>query len=203
MEGTLAEIRLFAGNFAPRAWAYCAGQTLSVNTNTALFSLLGTTFGGDGVSTFGLPDLRGRVALGTGQASYDNVTLGEKGGVNSVTLLISNLPAHNHNANVPQGGLPVNGSINATMAVSNIGADSPTPKGNYLGEDQSFSGMYAPTGGSTMNAGAISITGSTLGVSIPGITLGTAGYSQPIDISMPYLGMNYIICTTGIYPARN
>lgn len=203
MEGTLAEIRLFAGNFAPRYWAYCAGQKLAISTNTALYSLLGTNFGGDGVSTFGLPDLRGRVALGTGQATYDNVTLGEIGGLNSFSLTLVNLPTHNHNATVPPGGLSVNGGISATLAVNNSGADSSNPNGNYLSEDQSFSGMYSATAGGTMNAGAISITASTLGVSIPAIALTTAGASQPIDNTMPYLGMNYIICTQGIYPSRN
>src|SRR5215212_9817165 len=99
MEGYIAEIRLFAGNFAPRGWAFCAGQILSIASNTALFSLLGTTFGGNGQTTFGLPDLRGRVAVGPGQGpglpSYD---LGQMAGETTHTLIINEMPAHNHQA---------------------------------------------------------------------------------------------------------
>lgn len=206
MEGTLAEIRLFAGTFAPRYWAYCQGQLLAINTNTALFSLLGTTYGGNGTSTFGIPDLRGRVALGTGQPTYGgSVTLGQTGGLNSFSLLSSNMPVHNHNAVTPQGGLPVSGSISATMTVAGTGADSSTPKNNYIAEDQSFAGAYAatPTPGSTLNSAAISVSASTLGVSLPGIALSITGSSLPIDNTMPYMGMNYIICTAGIFPSRN
>ena len=88
---------MFAGNFAPRAWAFCQGQIMSIAQNTALFSLLGTTYGGNGQTTFALPDFRGRTAVGTGQGpGLPNITLGEVDGNNSVTLTTGNLPAHNH-----------------------------------------------------------------------------------------------------------
>src|SRR5690242_20434903 len=110
MEGTIAEIRMFAGNFAPRGWAFCQGQILSIAQNTALFSLLGTTYGGNGQTTFGLPDFRGRTAVGTGQGpGLPSITLGELAGEPTHTLIITEMPAHNHatqtqvNANSAEG----------------------------------------------------------------------------------------------------
>lgn len=96
-EGFLGEVKLFAGNFAPRGWAFCQGQLLSISQNTALFSILGTTYGGDGRTTFGLPDLRGRVPAGTGSGpGLSNYSLGQKIGTETVTLTNSNLPSHAH-----------------------------------------------------------------------------------------------------------
>src|SRR5262245_66122397 len=96
-EPFLAEVKLFAGNFAPRGFALCQGQIMSIAQNTALFSLLGTTYGGNGVTTFALPDLRGRMAIGVGNgAGLASVTLGQAGGRATVTMLTSNLPAHGH-----------------------------------------------------------------------------------------------------------
>ena len=97
MEGTIGEIRMFAGTFAPRTWAYCNNQLISIATNTALFSILGTTYGGNGQTTFALPDFRGRVAVGTGQGpGLSNIVLGQMAGTPTVTLLTTNMPAHNH-----------------------------------------------------------------------------------------------------------
>ena len=97
MEQTLAEIRMFAGNFAPRGWALCEGQLLPINANQALFSLLGTTYGGDGRTTFALPDLRGRAPIaagnGPGLPSYPQ---GRKGGSNTTTMTVANMPSHSH-----------------------------------------------------------------------------------------------------------
>ena len=99
MEGTIGEIRMFAGNFAPRYWAFCQAQLISIASNTALFSILGTTYGGNGQTTFGLPDFRGRVAVGVGTGpGLSNVVLGEMGGSSTITLTTNNMPAHNHTA---------------------------------------------------------------------------------------------------------
>jgi len=99
MEGMIGEIKMFGGNFAPRSWALCEGQLLPISSNTALFSILGTTYGGDGRTTFALPDLRGRVAVqqgnGPGLSSYN---LGQKGGAETNTLTVNNLPSHTHTA---------------------------------------------------------------------------------------------------------
>src|SRR5262245_42833413 len=97
MDSFIGSIILFAGNFAPRGWAFCQGQILSIAQNTALFSILGTTYGGNGQTTFALPDLRGRVPIGTGQGpGLSNIDLGEQSGSENVTLLASNMPPHTH-----------------------------------------------------------------------------------------------------------
>ena len=116
-EPFIAEIRMFAGNFAPRGWAYCDGQILPIDQHQALFSLLGTTYGGDGRTTFGLPDLRGRVPLHPGQGpGLSDRPLGQQGGNETVVLDESQLPSHTHDVNTP----------------SNSGrGDSPDPTGKY------------------------------------------------------------------------
>lgn len=181
MEGTIGEIRMFAGNFAPRNWAFCASQIMSIAQNTALFSILGTTYGGNGQTTFGLPDFRGRVAVGTGQGpGLPNITLGELSGTNTVTLTTANMPAHNH---------PVTGT--ATLKGNNDAPNSTDPTGRFL----AASNIYTNQSGdiANMNAGAIGLSLTTV----------IAGNNQPFSIMQPYLGMNYIICLFGIFPSRN
>ena len=117
-EGFIGEIRMFAGNFAPQGWAFCQGQLLSISQNTALFSILGTTYGGDGRVTFALPNLSGRVPVGVGQgAGLTNRQLGEMSGTETVTLTTAQMPAHSHtvnavtadgNQNLPTNSFPAN-----------------------------------------------------------------------------------------------
>jgi microcystin-dependent protein len=154
MEGYLAQVIMFAGNFAPRGWAFCQGQILSIAQNTALFSLLGTTYGGNGQTTFALPDFRGRSPVGTGQGpGLSNISLGQVAGTETVTLLPGNLPPHSHSvngvkgtsdANTPNATLPANASaystqaanavMNATMIGNGPGQSQPVPIRNpYLG----------------------------------------------------------------------
>ena len=103
MDPMLASIMIFAGNFAPRGWAFCDGQLLAISANSALFSLLGTTYGGDGRTTFGLPDLRGRAAIGPRHGpGLSNYALGQRGGVETVTLNITQIPSHTHLATVTE-----------------------------------------------------------------------------------------------------
>jgi len=178
MEGTIAEIRLFAGNFAPRNWAFCAGQILSISQNTALFSLLGTTYGGNGQTTFALPDFRGRIAVGTGQGpGLTNISLGEVSGTETHTLLVTEMPAHNHqvaaNANNANDSFPAN----------NYPASAIIPTDG----NKSVSSYNSATDGTLMNNGMIK----------------PAGGNQPFNLRNPYLGMNYIICLFGIFPSRN
>ncbi len=121
MEGYIAAIWLFAGNFAPRGWAFCNGQILSIAQNTALFSLLGTTYGGNGQTTFALPDLRGRSAIGPGQGpGLSPISLGEAAGVENRTLLVTNLPQHNHT--MTGSTLPGDTSIPTNAVPANSGA---------------------------------------------------------------------------------
>jgi microcystin-dependent protein len=177
MEGYIAQIIMFAGTFAPNGWAFCAGQLLAIAQNTALFSLIGTTYGGNGQTTFGLPDFRGRVPVGTGQGpGLANVILGEMAGTQNTTLLSANLPAHNHPATT-------------SVAVSSANTTSEEAAGNILANQaQNF---YAP---------AASANGSLGGVST---TVGISGSNQPFNNMQPYIGMNFVICLEGIYPSRN
>lgn len=179
MEGTIGEIRLFAANFAPRDWSYCNGALIAIRTNTALFSILGTTYGGDGKVTFGLPNLSGRSAVGAGQGPglsyYD---LGETTGTNNTTLTIANLPPHTHTA----GG-------NIVIPAYSEEGNSASPTGNVLA---SKGAMY-----STLPSDS-----STLATPL-NIQVGVAGGSAPVNITQPSLGMNYIICMYGVFPSRS
>jgi microcystin-dependent protein len=144
MEGYIAEIRMFGGNFAPRGWALCQGQILSIAQNTALFSLLGTTYGGNGQTTFALPDFRGRNAVGTGQGpGLANVSLGEVAGNPSVTLTPQQMPAHNH-----------------TLVGFNADAESTKVQNNLCGTTPG--NAYAPSGQAVpMNGQGISVAGGS------------------------------------------
>jgi microcystin-dependent protein len=179
MEGYVSEIRLFAPNFAPRSWAFCYGQILSISTNQALFSLLGTNYGGNGIQTFALPDFRGRAPMGTGQAtSISSFVLGQVSGTNSVTASVLNLPGHTH---------PGKGSL-AIAAYSDAG-DKGSPTDNSLA---SLANLYSNK-----------VSDTTMRPMTPVITIGTTGNNLPIPIQQPYLGLNYIICLQGIFPSRN
>ena len=187
----MAAIIQFAGNFAPRSWAFCQGQTLAIAQNTALFSLLGTTYGGNGQTTFQLPDFRGRVPVGTGQGpGLSNVQLGELAGAPSTTLTTGNLPAHSHTFS------GASSALNATT----IKATGQAPAAGSLlakGVDGGGSAVpliYAPAGSTpTVALGGLNVAG----------TIGNTGSNQPFSIMQPYLGMNFIIAVQGIFPSRN
>jgi microcystin-dependent protein len=178
----IGEIRSFGFNFPPRGWATCSGQLLSIASNTALFSLLGTQYGGNGIQTFGLPDLRGRVAINQGQGpGLPNYVIGEMAGSPTTTLLTTNMPAHTH---------VVTGSA-AQPCNSGAGpADNPTgaiPAGSASHEDF---------------AAAASATGAMAPAPVTA-TAQPAGGGQPFDNMPPYLVVNMCIATTGIFPSRN
>ena len=192
MEGTIGEIRMFAGTFAPRNWAFCAGQLMSISQNTALFSILGTTYGGNGQTTFALPDLRGRAAVGTGQGpGLTNITLGEVSGTETVTLLTTQMPAHTHTATATVTG------TSAQKCLDDTGLGD-TPGGQFPAISTAGSKIYTnatQTPDATMGASPITASAT--------VTIGISGNSQPVPIRNPYLGMNYIICLFGIFPSRN
>jgi microcystin-dependent protein len=176
MEGTIGEIRMFAGIFEPRSWAFCLGQTLSISQNTALFSILGTTYGGDGRNTFMLPNLGGRTAVGAGQsAGTSNYTLGEPTGSETITLNESNLPPHTHQQ-MASGDTPTQNTASGAALASNTRATNPPMTNIYA-----VSGDPVPMGTPT----------------------GPAGGSKPLSVVQPSLGINYIICTSGYFPTRN
>jgi microcystin-dependent protein len=177
----LGQITIFAGNFAPRNWAFCDGQLLSINQNQALFAILGTTYGGDGRTTFGLPDLRGRVAIGKGQgAGLSSYPLGSRGGQERVTLVETQIPSHDHTAaSVANAVMPAG---NSNDAVNNFWADDAgVSSGTY----------HTGPANAEMNASAISTT------------VNNAGGGQNHENRQPYLAMNYIIALQGLFPSRN
>jgi|SRR5580658_5664185 microcystin-dependent protein len=170
----VAEIRLFPFNFAPRGWAMCNGQILPISQNTALFSLVGTYYGGNGTSNFALPNLQGSVALDYGNGEgLTAVIIGQTGGSATVTLTTSEIPAHSH------GVMCATGAGNAA-----------SPSGNSFGSAQRGKPPgYAATSGTSvqMSSSAVANTGS----------------SQPHENMQPYLTLNYCIALTGIFPARS
>jgi len=173
MESFIATIILFAGNFAPRGWAFCNGQILSIAQNTALFSLLGTTYGGDGRTTFALPDLRGRVAIGTEQGpGLSSINLGEQAGQEQVTILAANMPAHNH-----------------PLMASSAAGNSSNPANSLPANSGALDKEYS--------------SGTNADVAMNVQAVGLSGGSQPLPTRDPYLGLNYIICLEGIFPPRN
>ncbi|HZE80985.1 MAG TPA: tail fiber protein [Candidatus Polarisedimenticolia bacterium] len=173
--GFVAEIRIFAGNFAPAGWALCDGQLLPISQNTALFSLLGTTYGGDGKSTFALPNLQGSAPLQQGQGPGLSLRdLGEIGGEQNVTLLPTEMPAHNHTA----------------MAASGTGQPDPTSNAWASGA-KGFGSIYSP-----------SVPASNVPMS-PTAALSFNGSSQPHNNMMPYLCLTFIIALQGVFPPRS
>jgi microcystin-dependent protein len=178
MDPILGTIIIFAGNFAPRGFMFCQGQLLPISQYSALFSILGTTYGGNGQTNFALPDLRGRAPIGTGQGpGLPTVSLGEQSGSPNITLTQANMPAHTHTAQV---------TLNCA-ADGRPGSD--TPAGNFL--DSGTTIYTGASDGSTMAAGAATTQ------------IGIAGSSQPFSVQSPYLGINYIIAIAGIFPSRN
>jgi microcystin-dependent protein len=144
-EPFVGEIRMFAGNFAPRGWAFCDGQLLAVSQNDALFSLLGTIYGGDGRTTFGLPEMRGRIPVHAGQGpGLSNRRLGDKSGTEEVTVTVSQLPPHTH-------------SMNASTAA---GTEN-SPGGEFLGASPNTRIFRPATPDRTLNAASISSVGGS------------------------------------------
>ncbi|MFN0216175.1 MAG: phage tail protein [Saprospiraceae bacterium] len=179
MEGTIATIMMFASNFAPKNWAYCAGQILQISQNTALFSILGTTYGGNGTTTFGLPDLQGRVAVGAGQGpGLSDYQLGQSANAENATMTVANMAGHTHTA----------GAV--SIPVSNTAATLKEANGNILGTPTAD--IYA-THGTTpaVNYGSFSAT------------VAQTGSSQAFSILQPYECISYVICLYGVYPTRS
>jgi microcystin-dependent protein len=168
-------IFMFGGNFAPTGYALCQGQLLSISQNTALFAILGTQFGGDGIQTFGLPNLQGRMPLGTGQGSgLPPFVVGQIGGSQNVTLLTSNIPQHNHLINASSAGATAGSPQNAFLASSN----DPT-SGDAIN-------TYGTPANTSMAPTALTLTGSNL----------------PVAVQNPYQAVSFIIALQGIFPSH-
>ncbi len=181
----MGTIMMWAPNFAPRGWAFCQGQIMSISQNTALFSLLGTTYGGNGQTTFALPNLQGRVAIGVGQTSgTSNYVLGEVGGTENVTLLSSQMPAHIHTT-TSLNIAAVSAAGDQSVPGPTVVLASPTSGGRGI------TGYSDAAPNTTLKSG--SITG----------TVDPSGGSQPFPVLQPYQALNFIICVEGIFPPRN
>jgi microcystin-dependent protein len=168
----LGEIRMFGGNFAIAGWSFCNGSVLSIAQNNALYNLLGTTYGGDGVNTFGLPDLQGRIPVHQGQgAGLQNYVIGQKGGLETVTLLGTQLAVHSHQA-----------------LGSASGGAAPNPANNTWGNNAITNNSFGPgtSANASMNAGSTSMTGG----------------NRPHDNMLPFQVISFIIALTGIYPSQ-
>ncbi len=192
----IGQIQTFGFNFAPVQYALAQGQILSIAQNTALFSLLGTTYGGNGQTTFAIPDLRGRVAMGQGQGpGLSSNSIGQQSGAETTTLISSNLPAHVHSLS------GVTGTLNAV----DVKATSQSPvSGAYLG--RGTDGATAPDSVPRIYVPAASGDPATkvplAGVNIAGNTAIT-GSSTPFSTMQPYLVLNQCVALTGIFPSRN
>ena len=204
MEGTISEIRIFAGNFAPRNWAFCNGQIMSIQSNTALFSLLGTTYGGNGQSTFALPDLQGRTALGAGQGpGLSSYVQGEVLGTDAVTLNLTQMASHPHTTVVTQA--TTRGTGVATLQAINAGGQS-APGGNYIGSDTTAGAkpFAHSSAGPAVAMAKDALTASNVVVPPPTVSgIVPTGNSQPHNNIMPSIAISYIICLQGIFPSRN
>jgi microcystin-dependent protein len=173
-EPFLAEVKIFGFNFPPRGWAFCDGQILPINQNQSLYSLLGTTYGGDGRTSFALPELRGRTPIHVGTGDESTYVLGEKGGEETHVLTTNEIPQHEHEAR-------------ATSA----SASSTDPDGNMLAETSGGRFSISPYGDNTSP------------VALHGSTVANAGSSAGHDNMQPYLALSYCIALTGLFPSRN
>ncbi|EEF62890.1 phage tail protein [Pedosphaera parvula] len=179
MNPYVGEIRIFAGNFAPKNWALCNGQILAISSNTALFSIIGTYYGGNGTSTFALPNLQGRVPLSQGQGpGLSDYFIGESGGVETVTLTTLQMPPHTH---------PVN--CNSAQGVQSQHGTKADPAGNFPATQSAGSGIYQAT--------------ATAGANMNPQMIGTNGGGVAHENHQPYLALNFIICLYGVFPSRS
>ncbi|XLS28559.1 phage tail protein [Flavobacteriaceae bacterium M23B6Z8] len=185
MEPFIGQIMMFGGNFAPRGWALCNGQLLQIASHSALFSILGTQFGGDGRTTFGLPDLRGRMPVSYGNGpGLQPFQMGQKGGAEIHSLTLAEMPSHHHSS----VGLTAH-----LLANDDDGTDA-DPTNNNIGASENAN---------LFNSAANNIqTGNGPNVAISGNTA-NAGGSIPFNIRNPYLAVNFVIALQGIFPSRN
>ncbi|WP_296385582.1 tail fiber protein [Winogradskyella sp.] len=182
MEQLMGQIMLFGGNFPPRGWALCDGQLLPIASNSALFSILGTTYGGDGRTTFGLPDLRGRAAVHAGRGpGLSPIVRGQKLGAENVTLTVPNIPSHSH----------AGAGLTVSLGCNEDDGNSDEPSGKNFGIAQSGTPYNSQPNDASFGGGTVA--GNTA----------PTGSNQAFNVRNPFTGVNYIIALTGIYPSRS
>jgi microcystin-dependent protein len=183
MEMFIASVVIFGGNFAPRNFLFCAGQLLPIRQYTAVFSLLGVNFGGDGTVTFGLPDLRGRMVVGSGTGpGLDPVDIGQADGANTTYMTSLEMPAHSHVTTINAAPIEATAAVptSALILAQQLEPSNTSP----------FSG-YAP------------LATPLVKLNPAALTILPSGGASPFGVMQPYLGVNYLICMEGIFPARN
>jgi microcystin-dependent protein len=210
MEPFVGQIMQVGFTFAPSGWSTCAGQLLPINQNQALFSLLGVTYGGNGSTNFQLPDLQGRVAVGTGTSNTGAGAYepGQVGGVQNVILTQQQLPAHTHTAQFTGtgggGGSPLQVTVSAIQAGG--GSYQPT-SGAFLGDaggGATTTKLYLPAGtsGTQVNLGGVTVSGGGGGITGGTVVVGQTGGNLPVSILQPYLAVQTIIALQGVFPSR-
>jgi microcystin-dependent protein len=197
-EPFMGTVMIWAPNFAPRGWAFCQGQIIAISTNSALFSLLGVVYGGNGQTTFGLPNLAGRVPVGQGQSpGTSSYTLGQTAGTENVTLTTAQMPLHNHGAVFT----PTGGTLSAATTAGATGASMTPSNGAMLGvAEDTLQGytvpLYVPsTTTPTAQLGGVNASGT--------VAVAPNGSSLPFPVMQPYQVLNYVIALEGVFPSRN
>jgi microcystin-dependent protein len=202
----LGTIAMCAFNFTPNNFAACNGATLQVSQNAALYSLIGNTFGGSAPTTFGLPDLRGRVAVNVGTAPGGSINwqMGETIGNESMALTKDQLPSHNHAIQEVQSGRTVTATAAAAVNASDALGDVPNPSGKYWAKVNSGSGAlpgYHNSKDVTMASDAVQVT-VTPAFNASNLITGNTGSGAAVPLFQPTLAINFVICTNGLYPTR-
>lgn len=213
MEAFMGTVMPVAFNFAPRGWAFCNGQLIPIQQNSAMFALLGVAYGGDGVNTFALPDLRGRVVVGS-QANgpgIDPVVQGQKAGTSNATvnasgsatvkLDASSLPAHSHTAN----SLTAVTTIDVSTGITGVLTPAAGSVLSATAGGASSAAIYAPSASAPVALGGVAskVTGSTDSAGTGAPVAVPVQTTALVPLMQPYLGLNYIIAMEGIFPARN
>jgi len=208
MDVFMGLISPFAFTYAPASWSTCEAQLLPISQNAALFSLLGTSFGGDGVSTFGLPDLRGRLPIGTGNGPGLNpVSFGEKSGTNTITLTAAQTPlaAHTHTATftpTSAGSSNISVSTDAPSAATPVLTNSQTAYLANASAGINLKGLYTLTAPAPGATATIPVNGGGSGGTVA-VEPNSSTPASPVSLMNPYLALNFCIALTGLYPSRN
>lgn len=206
----IGEIRMFAGNYAPNGWAFCQGQLMAISSNAALFSILGTNYGGDGHTTFGLPNLQSRSPVGTGTgAGLSYIALGQMAGNESVNLTTSQLPVHAPTAQFTGSASPVTATLDVATTTASVMIPPTQGNTSYLSAmtakvgptNATVNGLYTATAPDSTKANLGGIHGSVTATGT--VTVNPVGGGLPVPVVNPYLGMNFIIALVGIYPPHS
>jgi microcystin-dependent protein len=199
----VGEIRMVAFNYAPSGWALCQGQVVAISQNQALFALLGTVYGGNGVSNFQLPNLQGRSPVGAGQGlGLSNINLGEIAGTEATTLTISNMPQHTHAAAVTGGG-QVTGNVaipasTSTAAQTEGGVPGVTTVLGPVSVAGRGGALYSTsTPDTTLKPFSVTLQGTA-----PTVQNALTGNNTPVALRNPYVGINFCIALQGVFPLR-